>query len=41
MVNVTQVYDGRVIGAAVQDQIKTSSALRRTLATSRPGHRKR
>lgn len=41
VVNVTQVYDGRVIGAAVQDQIKTSSALRRTLATSRPGHRKR
>ena len=41
VVNVTQTYDGAVIGQAVQDQIKTSSALRRSLATTRPGHRVR
>lgn len=40
-VNVTQVYDGQVIGRAVQDQLKTSSSLRRSLAKSRPGHSKR
>lgn len=41
VVNVTQVYDGQIIGKAVQDQVQTSSALRRSLATSRPGHRRR
>jgi hypothetical protein len=42
VVNVTQVYDGQVIGRAVQDQIKTSSTLRRAVnATSRLGHRRR
>jgi hypothetical protein len=41
VVNVTQTYDGRIIGTVVQDQIKTNSSLRRTIDTSRPGHRKR
>lgn len=41
VVNVTQVYDGQIIGKVVQDQIQTSSALRRSLATSRPGHSRR
>ncbi len=41
VVNVTQTYNGQIIGQAVQDQIKTSSALRRSLATTRPGHRAR
>ena len=41
VVNVTQTYEGRIIGTVVQDQIKTSSALRRSLATTRPGHRVR
>lgn len=41
VVNVTQVYDGQVIGRVVQDQLKTSSALRQSVATSRPGHRRK
>lgn len=41
VVNVTQLYDGQIIGTVVQDQLKSSSALRRAVATSRPGHRKR
>lgn len=41
VVNVTQVYDGQIIGQVVQDQIKSSSALRRSIATTRPGHRQR
>ena len=41
VVNVTQVYDGQIIGKVVQDQIQTSSALRQSLSTARPGHRRR
>lgn len=41
VVQVTQTYDGRVIGQVVQDQVKSSSTLRRALATGRPGHRSR
>jgi len=41
VVNVTQVYDGQIIGRVVQDQFKTSSALRQTLSPTRPGHRRR
>lgn len=41
VVQVTQTYDGRVIGQVVQDQVKSSSTLRRSLAQGRPGHRSR
>lgn len=41
VVSVTQTYDGRVIGQVVQDQVKSSSTLRRSLAQGRPGHRSR
>ena len=39
VVNVTQVYDGQVIGRAVQGQLETSSSLRRAVGVSRPGHK--
>jgi len=41
VVNVTQVYDGQIIGKVVQDQIRSSSALRQSMSTVRPGHRRR
>jgi len=41
VVNVVQTYNGRVIGQVFQDQFKTSSPMRRLVATTRPGHRVR